>query len=272
MGVVVVIGVLLGTLGSPQAQTPRSGNLRIGAVTEPAVDPHFVFLGSNVAYSRHMFDALVGSDADGKKFPGLALSWTAVDDRTWEFKLRPGVKFHDGSEHTAEDVAFTIKRVPGIPNNPNSYTGNIRTVTSTEIVDPLTIRFRTRVPDPSLPDLLTSIFIVSSRAAANASPADFRSGKAAIGTGPYRMVRFAAADRLVLERNESYWGGRPAWAGVEFRLLSNEAARIAGAAGGGEILASQETVDGTRFATTQPRSIQLKGLREPMDVVSVEWK
>ncbi|MEJ0071927.1 MAG: ABC transporter substrate-binding protein, partial [Pseudomonadota bacterium] len=116
------------------------------------------------------------------------------------------VKFHDGSDFTAADVAFSIARVPSIPNNPNSYAPIIRSITATEIVDPYTVRFTTGRANPALPGQLTNIFIVSHRAAADASPADFASGKAAIGTGPFRFASYARGDNLVVDAQSRLLG------------------------------------------------------------------
>jgi peptide/nickel transport system substrate-binding protein len=83
-----------------------------------SMDPHFFNLFPNNNMAEHIFDKLVQMDADSKMIPGIATSWKVIDPTTWEFKLRKGVKFHDGSELTAEDVAFSIDRVAQIPNSP----------------------------------------------------------------------------------------------------------------------------------------------------------
>jgi peptide/nickel transport system substrate-binding protein len=204
-----------------------AAGLTIGARFEPTVDPHFFYVSTNIAYARHVFDPLVDRDENVQKRPGLALSWAPIDDTTWEFKLRPGVKFHDGSDFTAEDVAFSVKRIPSIPNNPSPYTGNIRSIVATEIVDAHTIRFKTDRPNPSLPGQLSNVFIVSHKAAAEASPADFASGRAAIGTGPYKFASLTTGDRYVLTRFDGYWGAKPDWDKVTFRIIPNSASRVA---------------------------------------------
>jgi peptide/nickel transport system substrate-binding protein len=205
----------------------QAKDLTIATRATPAVDPHYQWLSTNVAYSMHIFDSLVKRDEKGKWLPGLAVSWRQIDDTTWEFKLRHGVKFHDGSDFTAEDVVFSIHRVSSLPNNPNPYTANIRSISDVKALDPYTIQIKTRVPDPLLPGPLANIFIVSHAAAKGMTPADFRSGKAAIGTGPYKFVSYTPEDRLVVTRNDEYWGGKPQWDKVTFRIISNDAARVA---------------------------------------------
>src|SRR5262245_61927522 len=87
--------------------------LKIGLKTEPSsLDPQFHTLNPNIQVAQHFFDALVRQDASLRPQPALALSWKPAGDTTWEIKLRPGVKFHDGSDFTAEDVVFTYERIP----------------------------------------------------------------------------------------------------------------------------------------------------------------
>ncbi len=202
-----------------------AADLRLAIETEPAIDPHFLFATTNTAVSRHLFDALVDRDENLQPRPGLAESWRLVDPLTWEFKLRPGVRFHDGSPLTADDVVFSISRIPAIPNNPNPYTPLTRSIDTAEAVEPLLLRIRTKFPDAILPNQLAGVFVVSRVAARDAQPADFRSGKAAIGTGPYRFVAWKPGDRLELARNEAYWGGAQPWEKVTLRVIANDAAR-----------------------------------------------
>jgi len=94
------------------------------------------------------------------------------------------------------------------------------------VVDPLTIRFRTATPYPLMSSDMTQVTIIS-KAAAKATTDDFNSGKAAVGTGPYKLVRYAKGDRIELARNDAYWGGRTPWTKVTLRLLPQDAARVA---------------------------------------------
>src|SRR5436190_5732280 len=192
-----------------------------------SVDPHFINLFPNNNIAEHIFDKLVQMDPDSKMIPGLATSWKTVDDKTWEFKLRKGVKFHDGSELTAEDVVFSIDRVPLVPNSPGPFSAYTKAIVAKEIVDPYTIRLRYASPYPLAPNDLSTIYIVSKKVAANASTEDFNSGKAAIGSGRYKFVRYANGDRVELTRNDAYWGDKPYWQKVTFRIIKNEAARVA---------------------------------------------
>ncbi len=204
----------------------RAQELRIGMSADvTAMDPHFVNIAPNNQIGWHVFDALVNVDADVRLIPGLALSWRAVNPTTWEFKLRRGVKFHDGSDFTAADVVFSMERAASIPNG--QYAGFVQNITAKEIVDPYTLRLKTATPYAMVPPDLNSIFIVSKKAATNASTEDFNAGKAMVGTGPFKFVRFARGDRVELARNDAYWGGKGHWEKVTFRIMPTDPARIA---------------------------------------------
>lgn len=192
-----------------------------------SMDPHFHLYVPNQNIADHVYDRLIHRDDKLFMVPGLALSWKSVDDLTWELKLRPNVKFHDGSPFTAEDVKFSFERVPTIKDSPGLMTTYTRAIAAMEAVDALTVRIRTARPHPLVPNDLAIIPIVSKKAATGATSADFNSGKAAIGTGPYKLVSFARGDRIELDRNEAYWGTRPVWEKVTFRIMTNDASRVA---------------------------------------------
>jgi peptide/nickel transport system substrate-binding protein len=205
----------------------HAAELRIGLAADvTSMDPHFLNLAPNINIAWHVFDALTHVDENARLVPGLALSWRALDLTTWEFKLRRGVRFHDGSELTSADVAFSIERTQALPN------GQMRTFTqrivAKELPDAYTIRLRTSAPYAMVPYDLNSVFIVSKKAAAGARTDDFDSGKAMVGTGPFRFVRFARGDRVELARNASYWGGAAPWDKVVFRIVPSDPARLAG--------------------------------------------
>ena len=154
--------------------------------------------------------------------PGLAASWRNIDAKTWEVKLRANVKFHDGSPFTAEDVVFSMDRAPNVPNSPASFADSVKAIDKMQIIDPLTIRFTTTVPDPLFIENVGTVFIISKKAAEKATNADFNSGKAAIGTGAYKFISWTPGDRLQLVRNEEYWGPKPDFDKVTMRFISND--------------------------------------------------
>jgi len=149
-----------------------------------SIDPHYHNLSPNNAMLRQVFEPLISRDENMKLVPCLATSWKALDDLTWEFKLRKGVHWHDGSPFTAEDVAFTLKRVPNVPNSPSSFATFTKPIVDVKIVDPYTIVFKTATPHVLLPSDMAAVYIVSKKNGENATTEDYNSGKAAIGTGP----------------------------------------------------------------------------------------
>lgn len=201
--------------------------LSIGLAADvTSMDPHFHLYVPNQNIADHVYDRLIIRDDRLAMTPGLALSWKAVDDLTWELKLRGNVKFHDGSPFTSEDVKFSLERVPTVKDSPGLFTTYTRAFASVEAVDPLTVRIKTTKPHPLTPNDLAIIPIISKKAAAGATSADFNSGKAAIGTGPYKLTRFARGDRIELARNDGYWGVKPNWETVTFRVMTNDASRV----------------------------------------------
>ena len=205
----------------------RAADLRIGMSADvTSIDPHFVNITPNNNVAWHIFEALTHVDENARLIPGLAESWRAVDPTTWEFKLRKGVRFHDGAELTAEDVAFSIERPATLTTSPGPFTTFTRPIVAKQVVDSHTIRLKTATPYAMVPYDMNSVFVVSKKAAAGASTEDFNSGKAAVGTGPYRLARFARGDRVELVRHDAYRGAKPAWDKVIFRIVPNDGARV----------------------------------------------
>ena len=150
------LAVLSSICGAATAQTLT---MAVGAAPI-SVDPHYSVLTPNVSLASHVYDALINRDATSKPVPGLALSWRLVDDTTWEFKLRPGVKFHNGDAFTADDVAHTIARVPKVVNSPGGFAIYTRTFTDVIVVDPLTVRLKTAAIYPLAPVDLREVKII----------------------------------------------------------------------------------------------------------------
>jgi peptide/nickel transport system substrate-binding protein len=197
------------------------------AAAPTSVDPHYHTFGPNASLDIHIFDYLVDVDPQMHPIPALALSWKLVDDTTWEFKLRPGVKFQNGAPFTAEDIAYTIDRVPTVPNSPGSFAVYTKPVARVEIVDPLTVRLHTAGVYPLLPIDLSQVFIIPHGLGPMPATEDFNSGKDAIGTGPYRMLSYKSGDRVELERNDGWWGPKPTWQHIDYRMIPNDASRSA---------------------------------------------
>jgi peptide/nickel transport system substrate-binding protein len=204
-------------------------SLRIG-LSSPvnSLDPHFYSITPNNSASFHVFDRLVHRAAEGRVEPGLAVSWRPVSDTQWEFRLRQGVTWHDGQPFTAADVAFSLQRAKSVPGSLGGFENLVRPITAIEVLDPHAIRLTTAAPTPNLPSDLSFIAMLPVHATREATTADFNAGRANIGTGAFRFASYAQGDRLVLARNDSWWGGRPAWEQVTLRMVANIGARTAG--------------------------------------------
>ena len=218
--------------GGAAAQGPAQGAMQtltmgVGSPVT-SLDPHFHQLSPNNAVSDMIFDKLIETDGQARNQPALATEWRAIAPTTWEFRLREGVRFHNGSDFTAEDVAFTLQRLPNVPNAPSSFAVFARPITRIEVVDPLTIRFHTAQPYPLLPLDMTNVRIIDAQTHANATTEGFNSGALAVGTGPFRVVQHRSGDRIEFERNANYWNTPSPFGRVSYRMITNDAARTAG--------------------------------------------
>jgi peptide/nickel transport system substrate-binding protein len=212
------------TLAAPAS----AADLRIGRATEHgSLDPLYSDLGSDVATAENTFESMIRFDAKLRIQPSLAVSWKLLDPLTWEIKLRPGVTFHDGSALTAGDVAYSLNRARNIPNSPGPLASFVRPVKEAEIVDPLTLRIHTVAPTPLLMDMIGRIFILPASLGTTVANEDFNSGKAMIGTGPYRFRSSAPGDNVVWTAFPGYWGPKPEFGTVTVKFLANPASRSA---------------------------------------------
>ena len=221
--------LLAAALLAPLAAAAQDASRLTVGVRAPIVtlDPALSGLGPMHGYYAEIYDSLIGLDAQSRLIPAIALSWRLVDDVTWEFKLRPNVKCHDGSTLDAASVKSSLDRLPTVPNGDNLTAGKLRLVTKLEIVDPLTVRMITAKPYPALLAALPDFHLVCASVPVTATTAEFDSGKDAIGSGPYRSVRWQRGQVWELERFDDYWGAKPAYAHVAIREIPNDAARMA---------------------------------------------
>lgn len=208
------------------AQGPKVLNVGTGGAFT-SIDPHYHNLTPNNIISLHLFAGLVSLDGEFKPVPDLAESWKPISDLVWEFKLRPNVVFSDGTPFTPDDIVFTFERIPQVVNSPSSFTQSVKPVARIEIIDPLTVRMHTKNPEPLLPYFLAAPRIISRKHGEGMVTADYNSGKAAIGTGPYKLQSVLLGDKIVFVRNEKYYGPAPYWDVVNYRLIANGASRTA---------------------------------------------
>ena len=203
-------------------------DLVIGRATEQsALDPQYAQFTPDVSTADNIFERVVTVGPTLKLGPGLALTWRLVDPTTWELKMRPGVRWHDGSPFTAQDVAFSLKRAHFIPNSPAPVAPFVAAVKDSEPVDDLTLLVHTVAPAPLLMEQIGQVYIVPAKLGASVTTEDFNSGRAMIGTGPYRFRSRLPGDSVVVEAYPDYWGEKPKFGTVTLKFISNDAARVA---------------------------------------------
>lgn len=177
------------------------------------MDPHSQNEGPTHVMNHQVYDSLVFRDQDMKLAPRLATFWRITDDPSvWEFKLREGVKYHNGNPFTADDVVFSIMRAK---HENSDMKGLLTSVVEVVKVDDHTVRMRTDGPNPLLPNNLTNLFIMDREWAEENKvtlPQNYKAGdetfavRNANGTGPFRLAKREPDVRTELERNEDYWG------------------------------------------------------------------
>ncbi len=220
LALTALAGVL--AAGTARAQTPDK-TLTVGLSQETtSMYPNWFVTTGNQQIASHIFEPLVAMDASSQIQPALAESWTNTDDLTWVFKLRQGVKFHDGTPFTADHVISSFDHsltIQGVGAAAGAYLKG----KDYKKVDDFTIRMTTAAPEPLLPNEMTVVYIYLKPAPVE----DFNSGAAAIGTGPYRLKEWLKGNRITLLRNDAYWGPKPEWSTVVMRTITASPARVA---------------------------------------------
>lgn len=236
------------TTAAPAAP-PGGPTLRVATAFDPqTLDPHAIALlyHSRVVFQIH--DALVSRDEQFRIEPALAESWQMTSPTTWRFRLRPGVRFHDGTPFTADDVVFSIGRVLAAPSQ---RAFQLSGVTGARQIDPLTVDLLLEAPDAVLPEKLPLIAMMSrdwatkhrvERAQDFNGKQETHAVRHANGTGPFMLERYDPDQRVVLKANPNWWGradpkhrARNGNVGsVSFVMIQSDATRMA-ALGSGEV-------------------------------------
>ncbi len=231
--------------------------VRIGVGSEATtMDPHFYNLGPNTEITESVFDRLVHHDENINPIPGLAESWSVAGDGvTWTFKLRRGVKFHDGSTFDVKDVLFSFDRLPKVENSPSSFEKFLRTFADVRAIDDYTLQIKTKNVTRILLNDLEQIAIVPDTLGLRTTD-EYNTGKAMVGTGPYRFVEWKRGDRLVLAPNTHYWGAKPRWSKVTIKALTNNTTRTAALlAGDVDVISFVPTADIKRLRSSEGISV-----------------
>lgn len=190
-----------------------------------AIDAHKG--GSNMFTntSLTLYDTLIQRTWDGKLVPEIATSWKAIPPSTWEFKIRQGVKFHNGEPLTVDDVKFSLDRMRA-PATKYPMRTFFKTITEVIVVDAETIQIVTNKPDPTLLGNLASFgFLVPEDYIKQNGDAHF--GKNPIGSGRYRFIKWVQGDHIELEAYPDYWGEPASVKTLIFKVIPENGARVA---------------------------------------------
>ncbi len=231
--------VLLAFAPQVQAQTPPNV-LVVGQIAEPkSLDPHAVTAVNDFRILMNIYDGLVRyKDGTLEVEPSLAKSWTISDDgKTYTFKLRDGVTFHDGSPFNADAVKFNFDRMlkedhPYHDTGPFPLSFFFSTVEEVVADDDLTVTFKLSAPyAPFLSNLAYPTGLIVSPEAVKKYGKDF--GRHPSGTGAYKFAEWEANAKVVAVRNEDYWDGAPDLEAVIYRPITDANTRIAEMLSGG---------------------------------------
>jgi 4-phytase/acid phosphatase/peptide/nickel transport system substrate-binding protein len=219
-------------VAGPAVAQKKGGTMTVGLELDiPGFDPLKVGVydtSQNIAAAL-LLETLVKLDDSGKAVPGLAVSWSPSDDfKTWTYKLRPGVKFHDGTPFNAAAVKFNFDRQKD-PKNACRCAFYIANYLSVEAPDDLTVVYKLKDPAVDMPVLLTrpdQNSTIHSPAAIQAKGDDYNRNP--VGTGPFVLKSWTAGDRMVVERNPDYWDkAKPNLDRVVLRPLPDSQSRFA---------------------------------------------
>ncbi len=210
-----------------QAQTTQKRDLVVaqgGDISK--FDPHFSTSSNDIRVSFNVFDTLTSRHPDQKLYPSLATEWKATGPTTWTFKLRSGVKWHNGDPFTAADAKFSLERTYD-PAAKTMVATVFTTIDHIEAPDPTTLVVHTKKSDPLLPDRLAFYGgqIVPKKYLEQVGPDTFNAKP--VGTGPLRLVSWTKDDKAVFEAFADYWGGKIDVDSVVFRPIPETAPRVA---------------------------------------------
>jgi peptide/nickel transport system substrate-binding protein len=227
--------VILAAVAVCAATEVGAKTLRYASQFDPGtMDPHALASVYNNRVLSQVYETLVSRDERFALEPRLALSWTPLEGGNgWRFKLRPGVKFHDGAPFTADDVVFNVERAL---HPLSAHKSALPNVTGARKVDELTVDVLTSQATPVLPAALTNLRLMSKRWAEQhhaEKPQDYKGkedtycARNAVGTGPYKLVKWEPDVKTVLAANARYWGRRGNVTDAVYYVVGSAATRVA---------------------------------------------
>lgn len=218
---VMAVGLPLGLAPAFAEEPVRGGVLKLAFSADPAgFDPARGPSGMSHVVIEQIYSTLMSLDPDAKPYPDLATGYEVSEDgKTYTFKLRDGVKFHNGDPVTAEDVKFTFDRLRA-PDSGYAYASQVETIGSIDVVDPLTVRFNLTKPTGPFPIYMafpgSSIVpkkLVESGHDLNSQP---------VGSGPFKFVSYTPRSMVNFERNADFYeAGKPYFDSIEMHLIAD---------------------------------------------------
>src|SRR6267378_3157633 len=255
-----------------RAQTTQKRELVVAQGGDIAkFDPHFSTSSNDIRWSFNVFDNLTSRHPDGKLHPGLATEWKLRGQTTWAFKLRQGVKYHNGDPFTSADAKYSIERTYD-PAAKTMVATALSTIDRIEAPDPYSLLIHTKKPDPLLPARLGFYGgqIVPKKYLDAVGPDTF--GQKPIGTGPVRFVSWTKDDRVVLEANPDYWGGRVDFDRLVVRALPAMAPRVAALLKGEVDLITQLPPDQGEGIILETTAGYLAGDKPMAEAIQAMWR
>lgn len=212
---------------APAAGKPASGKRLIwgSANTVVRLDPITSSIIIDLMTFDALYDTLTARTPDNKLIPRAATEWKLLDNTTWQFKLKSGIKWHNGDPFTGADVKYTFERAID-PNGKSTRQASFSALKQVDVLDDLTVNFVMKAPDPLWPARLTAqgAWLVPSKYHKQVGDEEFE--KKPIGTGPYKFVEHVKKDHLTLAANTEYWGGAPQAESILIREIPEPASRV----------------------------------------------
>lgn len=227
------VGMLVGlaACGGGNAASSSTGEIKIGlSAGLDNLDPSRSTNGPDIAIMSQIYETLLDMDPETRELvPKLAESYELIDPKTWQFKLREGIKFSNGEPFNAAAVKYSIERVLD-PKTSSPSASQIATVETVEVVNDTTVNIHTKTPDPVLPKRMQPvggsgrIFIVPPKMFSEGTPEDLASKP--VGTGPYVLTNWQKGQSLELSENPEYWGTKPEVKKASFTFIPEAATRV----------------------------------------------
>ena len=212
----------------PAGGTPKAGGQSVWAIlADPlSLDQHKAGSDVQADVLGQFYESLTSYNAKLEVIPWLATSWETPDPSTYVFKLRQGVKFHNGQEMTADDVKYSVERMLA-KDTADPWLFTLETIDQVTAVDKYTVKMAMKKPDPGIPGAFATNRGHGIMPAGAHQKVDLATK--AIGTGPFKLAEYVSASHVIAERFPDYWNApMPYIEKLTFKILGDEEARVAG--------------------------------------------